>query len=283
MMGLYWTYMGPTPAPPIRRMDVAAYPVDNIREMNYDTNWVQVVENHVDSTHIYILHQQTAARGSEDDKRNSTRGNIDHLIGLEYEEVEFGIRRKIAPDSSYQEDDLLIFPNMLRRVNQVQIHVPIDDTHTRTYKLAILCDGVADDQPTNYYVLQDGDGKYGTSVYPDARYRMSNLTGEDVMAIETQGAVSSRTSWRVATSDRGVVLFERAVLREIDRVASGERPYASVTAPGQIIDTNFEHFRQTGGGSTNQYSYEGLQVYKRNAANGTNGHTAAAAASGARA
>src|SRR5437867_3252784 len=138
MMGMYWTYLGPTPVPPIRRMDVAAYPVDNIREMNYDTNWVQVVENHVDSTHIYILHQQSANRSS-DGTPNSTRGNIDHLVGLDYEELQYGIKRKIVPDASYAEDDLLVFPNMLRRVNQVQIHVPVDDTHTRTYKLAILC------------------------------------------------------------------------------------------------------------------------------------------------
>jgi 5,5'-dehydrodivanillate O-demethylase len=268
MMGLYWTYMGPAPAPPIRRMDVAGYPVDYIREMRYDTNWVQVVENHVDSTHIYILHQDTANRGG-DGTSNSTRGNIDHLIGLEYEELQFGIKRQITPDSAYAEDDLLVFPNMLRRVNQVQIHVPVDDTHTRTYKLAIACEGVADNEPTDYYVLQEGEGKFGTDAYPNARYRLDNLTGQDVMAIETQGAIAPRTSWRLGTSDRGVVLYERALLREMDRVQQGEVPYGVVTDPNQIIDTNFEHFRQTGGMAVAGYSYEGLQVYKRN---GTNGH-----------
>ncbi|HZT06115.1 MAG TPA: Rieske 2Fe-2S domain-containing protein [Chloroflexota bacterium] len=270
LMGLYWTYMGPPPAPPIRRMDVAAYPVEYIREMGYDCNWVQVVENHVDSTHIYILHQDTANRGG-DGERNSTRGNIDRLIGLEYEELRFGIKRKITPDSAYAEDDLLVFPNMLRRVNQVQIHVPIDDLHTRTYKLAIGCNGRADDDPTDYYVLQDGEGKFGSDVYPNARYRIDALTAQDVMAIETQGRISDRASWRPATSDRGVVLLEQAILREIDRVQQGEVPYGVVTDPDEVIDTNFEYFRQTGGSATTQYSYEGLQVYKRDRKNGHGG------------
>ncbi len=281
MMGLYWAYLGPAPAPPIRRMDVAAYPVEYIREMGYDTNWVQVVENHVDSTHIYILHQDTANRGG-DGVRNSTRGNIDHLIGLDYEELQFGIKRKIVPDESYAEDDLLVFPNMLRRVNQVQIHVPIDDTHTRTYKLAIACEGVADEEAPDYYVLQDGEGKFGTGVYPDARYRIDNLTGQDVMAIETQGAISPRHNWRVATSDRGVVLFERALLREMDRVQAGEDPYGVVQDPNQVIDTNFEFFRQTGGSATSQYSYEGLQVHKRNGPNGQAATSSAQSTSGGR-
>jgi hypothetical protein len=69
------------------------------------------------------------------------------------------------------------------------------------------------------------------------------------------------------------VLFERAVLREMDRVQAGEDPYGVVQDPNQVIDTNFEFFRQTGGTATSQYSYEGLQVHKRNGSNGHNGST----------
>jgi 5,5'-dehydrodivanillate O-demethylase len=272
LMGLYWAYLGPAPVPPIRRMDVSEYPVEHILEMRYDCNWVQVVENHVDSTHIYILHQDTAARGSG--ALSTTRGNIDRLTSLDYEELEFGIKRKIVPDQSLVEDDLLVFPNMLRRVNQVQIHVPIDDTHTRTYKLYFLCerngyDPREDQDPVDYYVLQDGEGKFGTDTYPNARYAIDRLTRQDVMAIETQGGISARENWRPATSDRGVVLFERAVLREMDRVQEGHDPYAVMRDPNQVIDTTFELFRQTGGAATSQYSYEGLQVYQRA---GSNGH-----------
>jgi len=270
LMGLYWAYLGPPPTPPIRRLDVAAYPVEHILEMAYDASWVQVVENHVDSTHIYILHQDTAARGGTG-VRSTTRGNIDGLASLDYEELQFGIKRKIVPDQSYVEDDLLVFPNMLRRVNQVQVHVPIDDTHTRTFKLYFLCerngyDAKAAQDPVDYYILQPGEGKFGTGAYPDARYGIDRLTRQDVMAIETQGGISPRHNWRLATSDRGVALFEQVLLREIDRVQQGHDPKGVVRDPNQVIDTNFEFFRETGGSATQQYSYEGLQVYTRTGA-----------------
>src|SRR6266571_5317332 len=78
LMGLYWAYLGPEPVPPIRRLDVGAFPVEHILEMAYDASWVQVVENHVDSTHIYILHQDTVARGGTG-ARSTTRGRIEGL------------------------------------------------------------------------------------------------------------------------------------------------------------------------------------------------------------
>src|SRR5437868_13147923 len=33
-LGLYWAYLGPDPAPPLRRLDVSLYPVEAVLEMN---------------------------------------------------------------------------------------------------------------------------------------------------------------------------------------------------------------------------------------------------------
>jgi 5,5'-dehydrodivanillate O-demethylase len=256
--------------------------------MTYDANWVQIVENHVDSTHIYILHQDTGAR--RDELTNTTRGRIDGLTSLDYEEVPFGIHRKIVPEEtlSHVEDDLLVFPNMLRRVNQVQIHVPIDDTHTRTYKLYFTgerdgYDSDADQEPVNYFILQD-EGKSGTGRYPDpdVHYRMGRLTGQDVMAIETQGELASRDDWHLATGDRGVVLYERMLQREMARVQEGHDPVGVVRDPNQVIDTHYEAFVKDVG--LFQSTREGLQVYARPHANGSSGSLAPLPeASGARA
>src|SRR5438876_5821859 len=60
LLGMYWAYLGPEPAPPIRRFDASAYPVQHIMEMTYAANWVQSVENTVDGSHIYVLHQDTS-------------------------------------------------------------------------------------------------------------------------------------------------------------------------------------------------------------------------------
>jgi 5,5'-dehydrodivanillate O-demethylase len=267
LMGLYWAYLGPPPAPPLRRLDIGAYPVERILEMTYDANWVQIVENHVDSTHIYILHQDTGAR--KDPAASTTRGRIDGLTSLDYEEVPFGIHRKIVPEEtlSHIEDDLLVFPNMLRRVNQIQIHAPIDDTHTRTYKLYFLgqrngYDLDRDQEPVDYFVLQD-EGKRGSGTYPNpnVHYRMERLTGQDVMAIETQGGLAARNEWHLATGDRGVVLYERMLQREMERVQDGHDPVGVVRDPDQVIDTHYEAFLQLVGSLQN--TREGLQVYAR--------------------
>src|SRR5205807_2525459 len=72
LLGLYWAYLGPEPVPPIRRLDIAAYPVEHIMEMTFEASWVQVVENNMDGTHIGILHQDTGIRNGS--VRGTTRG-----------------------------------------------------------------------------------------------------------------------------------------------------------------------------------------------------------------
>jgi len=52
-------------------------------------------------------------------------------------------------------------------------------------------------------------------------------------------------------------------------VQKGHDPKGVVKDPNQVIDTNFEFFRETGGDAKRQYSYEGLQVYARTGTNGS--------------
>ena len=65
-LGLYWTYMGPTPAPPITRFDVWARKDGTHRitvQPQLDCNWFQAMENSVDPAHLPILHQETSNQG----------------------------------------------------------------------------------------------------------------------------------------------------------------------------------------------------------------------------
>jgi 5,5'-dehydrodivanillate O-demethylase len=270
-LGLYWAYLGPGPTPLMRQLDVGAYPINGIREMAFAVSWVQIMENHMDLTHGYILHQDTGDTFGRKGPGvpNTTRGRIDSLEFIKYEELPFGLSRQAAPNDD--ENGLLVFPNMLRRSNQVQIHVPIDDTHTRTFKLSFSrdrdgYDGDSDHEPVDYFILQPGEAKSGTGRYPDVRYRMDVLTGQDVMAIETQGAVAPRPAWRLATGDRGVELFDNILAREMDRVQEGLEPMAMVKDTHEVIDTEFEAYTQkqsSEGTGSQQYPREGLQVYAR--------------------
>src|SRR5579864_1465096 len=59
LFGLYWTYMGPAPVPPLRKLDIWARP-DGTRKLAVhpviDCNWFQAMENSVDPAHLQILH-----------------------------------------------------------------------------------------------------------------------------------------------------------------------------------------------------------------------------------
>ncbi len=233
----------------MRQLDLAAYPVQCIVEMPFDTNWVQVVDNNLDGTHVIILHQDVTSRNGT--VQSTTRGLIDELTSLDYAEVPFGIFRRLATRDGFLDVDPLVFPNMLRRINQLSIKVPVDDTHTRKFMIYILpqkdgFDPGSNQEPADYYVVSPNEAKDGLGMHPDVHHRMNQLTYQDVMAIETQGPVAPRPNWRVATSDRGVVLFEQMLLREMDRVQAGHDPLGVIRDPAQVIDTNFEFYRSKG-------------------------------------
>src|SRR6266581_232399 len=65
-LGLYWTYMGPMPAPPITKFDVWARKDGTHRvsvQPRLDCNWFQAMEKSVDPAHLPILHQETSNQG----------------------------------------------------------------------------------------------------------------------------------------------------------------------------------------------------------------------------
>jgi 5,5'-dehydrodivanillate O-demethylase len=62
---------------------------------------------------------------------------------------------------------------------------------------------------------------------------------QDFMVWETQGLISDRTVERLATSDRGVVLFREMLRAEIARVQAGLDPRGVLRDPDHaIIDTH---------------------------------------------
>jgi 5,5'-dehydrodivanillate O-demethylase oxygenase subunit len=251
LFGLYWAYLGPLPAPPIRRLDIMQYPIKEVSiEIEYQANWVQVVENNLDGSHIFVLHQDTYALrrnsdGSYPPAANTTRGRLDDLASLEYRETPYGVMRVMGITDGYLEEDIVVFPNILRRMNQVSVKCPVDDTHTHKFAIRVdLNNGTIDDWGTvqrGTYIMPPANTKTPIdATHPIARYRMDKVPNQDVMVIETQGAISARDNWRAGTRDVGVAFFDDLLMREIDKQARGEEPMAVVHEPGQVIDTNLE-------------------------------------------
>jgi 5,5'-dehydrodivanillate O-demethylase oxygenase subunit len=253
--GMYWAYLGPLPAPQLPRYDVAENGPIIIIKLTpaFDCNWVQILENHVDQSHVVILHQDTSGGKPA---TNTTRGYIDDLETMEYAETPWGIKRRQVRRSGYTDTDLIAFPAVQRIFNDFSIKVPIDDTHTRQF--SVYCDlGIGwsagryeemrpDDGlqapagTIEYYIEPTAESKSrADAIYPDATYRMDKLRFQDIMAMETQGAISDRPNERLATADRGVILFREMLKREINNVQQGLDPIGVVRDPADGVTETF--------------------------------------------
>jgi len=241
--GLYWAYLGPPPVPVFPRIDlVESSVITAVGEVpSIECNWLQVVENNLDQAHVFILHQDSSGR--REPIANTTRGRIDLLESLEYREDPGGITRHQVLKNGYVEDDLLIFPQSQRLLNHVSIKVPIDDTHTRNFRVFVDVTGqTPPGQPIDCYLESTAEGKAPrNAVHPIARYRMDVLRYQDFMVLETQGPIAPRETERLATSDKGVVLLREMLLREIRNVQQGRDPLGVIRDPGKaVIDTHTE-------------------------------------------
>lgn len=243
-VGLYWTYMGPQPAPLIPRYDVWARD-DGTRKIfiqpQLDCNWLQAMENSVDPAHLMILHQNTANRGRT--PSSTTRGFTDDVEAFEFYEVPYGIMKRRTYKNGMLDEHPLIFPNILRQGNASQIRVPIDDTHTKIYFVRFFPseDGKPvkqEEDPPVEYIKPYKDPP--DALHPIARFRMDAVQAQDHMAWETQGPIADRTNERLSTSDRGVVMLREILKREIERVQQGHDPKGTIRDPKQhvMIDTH---------------------------------------------
>jgi 5,5'-dehydrodivanillate O-demethylase oxygenase subunit len=242
--GFYWGYLGPLPAPVIPKYDVWAR-TDGwhwIRALpRLDCNWLQAMENSVDTTHLHILHQEIITRGFT--VRGTTRGTIDDLERYAFREVPYGIMKRREFTDGTMEEHPIIFPNILRQANRTQIRVPIDDTHTWVVYLHFVpySEGGAidgDEVPVDY---RKDFKSPADALHPLARFSMDEVDGQDFMAWETQGPIADRTRERLATSDHGVVMFREMLKGEIDKVRRNLDPMNVIRDPDHpIIDTQLE-------------------------------------------
>jgi len=243
-IGLYWTYMGPQPAPLIPRYDLWVRKDGRRRVVVYpqlDCNWFQAMENSVDPAHLQILHQETAYRGRK--APSTTRGFSDDVEKFEFYEVPYGIMKRRTYVNGNRDEHPVIFPNILRQANATQIRVPIDDTHTRIF--FVRFDPTEDgglveeeaDPPVEYKKPFKNPPE---ALHPFTRFNMTvDVQAQDHMAWETQGPIADRTKERLATSDRGIVMLREIMKREIERVQKGLDPKGVIRDASEykMIDT----------------------------------------------
>jgi 5,5'-dehydrodivanillate O-demethylase len=235
MGGLIWAYLGPRPAPLLPRYDLFVRD-DLEREIGITRlpcNWLQIMENSLDPVHLEYLHSvymNYVLKRQGKPPASTTK----HHERIAFDVFEYGIvKRRLwegDPEDSdeWQVGHPILFPNILSVGEggraQFQIRVPIDDTHT--YHVWYRTKPRSGDSP-----VQDPSAipvlDYAYK-HEDGRLVVDTVSGQDMMVWVTQGAISDRTTERLGTTDKGIILYRTLRDEQIQKVQRGEDPMAVV-------------------------------------------------------
>jgi 5,5'-dehydrodivanillate O-demethylase len=97
---------------------------------------------------------------------------------------------------------------------------------------------VEDDDPPVEYIKPYKNPP--DALHPFTRFRMDAVQAQDHMAWETQGPIADRTTERLATSDRGIILLRQVMFREMKKVQQRQDPMGIIRDPAKnpAIDTH---------------------------------------------
>src|SRR5207245_2642416 len=126
----------------------------------------------------------------------------------------------------------ILFPNILAQGNpdrmSFQFRVPVDDTHTWD----CIIDAVR--PPEGELLWETAVVRDDPLVVDDVgRIQATYINRQDEMAWVGQGPITDRTTEHLVTSDKGIFLYRRVLLENIERVKRGEDPLGIVRDPAK--------------------------------------------------
>jgi 5,5'-dehydrodivanillate O-demethylase len=218
--GLLFAYLGPAPVPelPIWEPFTWAGGFIEITKYHANTNWVHGLENAYDPAHCEWTHDNWMRRknGLEDAPR---------CVGYSFEEMPYGhiavsVREESEPDPRSR---INIWPYANFRLNSpwplgktvFKFFVPVDDTHT----IAICWSYVylpRESKPPEKPVywegrLTDDNGNFMTQY----------IVNQDFLSWGGHGNTSDRREEFLCSSDYGVVMMRKFLMKEIESVSNG--------------------------------------------------------------
>jgi 5,5'-dehydrodivanillate O-demethylase len=238
MGGLIWAYLGPAPAPLLPRIEFM------VRE-DYDhdigitrvpCNWLQIAENNLDPVHIEFLHMKFTNYVRK--RKGLSTIPVRKHAKLDFEVFEYGIIKKRlwvgdredSPEWTVGHPHLFPQTTMISYHNgwvQLQIRTPVDDTHTHFYWYN--CRPRKPGDPAQLEV-PFWENPWANE---EGKYIPEEINAQDMMVLISQGEIADRTQENLGETDKGVVLYRRTLLREIERVQAGEDPLGVIRDPAK--------------------------------------------------
>ena len=231
--GLIWAYLGESPAPLLPRYEFLAS-----SQFNHDVgvtllpcHWLQIAENNMDPYHVEYLHFMYTNYVHE--KIGKPKIEVRKHQKVDYTVFEYGIskRRLWVGDSEDSEEWTIGHPQIWPGTAvvtypngwvQAQIRVPVNETTTRIYWYN------AKQPRENELLTADCPVWDNPYLSPNGSFVPETLNGQDMMVMLTQGTITDRSLETLAESDRGVILYRRVLLEQLDKIARGEEPLGVV-------------------------------------------------------
>jgi 5,5'-dehydrodivanillate O-demethylase len=203
-------------------------------------NWLQCMENSLDSVHSvylhghyfqYLLERKALESGQGEDISNRLAAKIVRRpVKIAFDRFEYGImKRRLREGQPETATDWtighpLVFPYMVRLEgdirNEFQIRVPVDDTHTWHLSYQCFSPGryvnVPEQKsiPTFDVPIEDENGQY----------ILDYVLGQDMVAWWSQGDIADRTTEKLGYTDHGIIMYRQMLMEEAEKVRKGLDP-----------------------------------------------------------
>ena len=231
--GFIFAYIGPKPVPEFPNYDLLfnAQCHKTLSARDIYGNWLQRVENMVDSLHVMALHASVYPELA------MQRPDVCQWI-----ERDYGIEMYLEYPSGVHDRHHYVFP----AINRVQVCrsgqepyqfmqwvTPLDDSKAISFQIWGSERGTAPYTLTaaKYQATQPGDFKR----IEDGWWNLWDRDQDDA-AIESQGLVTNRANENLATSDRGIVMMRKMVKQAIDDVKNGKDPIHVIRGDNPTIE-----------------------------------------------
>jgi 5,5'-dehydrodivanillate O-demethylase oxygenase subunit len=229
--GLLWAYLGPAPEPLLPPWDllVAENCFKQIGWTILNCNWLQCMESSVDPVDNPHLMGGRFQKGNGRRRAKPASGGRPHVVS-EFERNKYGVVQRCrvgdgtADTVSWVEAHPLIFPVMVRQGNgfrqELQIRVPLDDTHTWNLHYQCFFPGLdvpipqQDEIPLFEIPIKDDEGEFIWEV-PGVR---------DMVLWVSQGDILDRSREHLSEGDRGVELYRQILQQQVAIVEDGGDP-----------------------------------------------------------
>ncbi|WP_322012406.1 aromatic ring-hydroxylating dioxygenase subunit alpha [Paraburkholderia sp. J12] len=218
--GMIWAYLGPQPAPQLPDWEPFSWPngFAQVVISEVPCNWLQCQENSIDPVHFEWMHENWGQRLRGGD---SSYGPT-HLK-LEFDEFDYGFVYKRIKENTTETDPMwtvgrvCLWPNGFYLGEHFEWRVPIDDENT----LSVTWKFTRVPREREPYLQTSVPTWYGPVKDAEGNWINTHVMNQDFLAWVGQGTIADRTSENLAASDKGIAMFRRRLLEELDVLETG--------------------------------------------------------------